>query len=129
MFYSKTSGSCLPCVVVTALLSTQAIVGIRPKSCCRTFVLFRVIGGLISPWVCGNLALCLDLHALIFPTPYLMRPAGGNGRAMGMHYGSGSSATGAIHRRLAERPEALAAVEALAQQLTSQNMRNVKYRA
>jgi hypothetical protein len=40
-----------------------------------------------------------------------------SGRAIGQHYGIGSSAIGAIHRRLADRPEALEAVESLVRQV------------
>ena len=42
------------------------------------------------------------------------RLAEANGRAVGEHYGIGSSAIGAIHRRLADRPEALDVVESSA---------------
>ncbi len=54
------------------------------------------------------------------------RLAEANGRAVGEHYGIGSSAIGAIHRRLADRPEALDAVESLARQL---RRKRTKYKA
>jgi hypothetical protein len=47
-------------------------------------------------------------------------------RAIGEHYRIGSSAIGAIHRRLAERPEALKIVESLATQL---RRKRIKYKA
>jgi hypothetical protein len=48
-----------------------------------------------------------------------------SGRAI-EHYRIGSSAIGAIHRRLAERPEALKIVESLATQL---RRKRIKYKA
>ncbi len=54
------------------------------------------------------------------------RLAEANGRAVGEHYGIGSSAIGAIHRRLADRPEALDVVESLARQL---RRKRTKYKA
>ena len=53
------------------------------------------------------------------------RLAEATGRQIGLHYGIGSSAVRAIHRRLAERPEALKVVESLVQQLRS---KKVKYK-
>jgi hypothetical protein len=49
-----------------------------------------------------------------------------SGRAIGEHDRIGSSAIGAIHRRLAERPEALKIVESLATQL---KRKRIKYKA
>jgi hypothetical protein len=40
-----------------------------------------------------------------------------SGRTIGQHYGIGSSAISAIHRRLADRPQAMQIVEMLATQL------------
>ncbi len=45
------------------------------------------------------------------------RLAGMSGRAIGLHYGIGAAAVGAIHRRLADRPDVLQVVESLTQQL------------
>jgi ApbE superfamily uncharacterized protein (UPF0280 family) len=45
------------------------------------------------------------------------RLAEASARQIGLHYGIGSSAVRAIHRRLAERPDALKVVESLVQQL------------
>ena len=52
-----------------------------------------------------------------------------SGRAIGLHYGIGSSAIGAIHRRLAGRADVLEAVESLAQQLLKKKARSAKYKA
>ena len=49
-----------------------------------------------------------------------------SGRAIGEHYGIGSSAIGAIHRRLANRPEAQEVVRSLATQL---KRKRTKYKA
>ncbi len=49
-----------------------------------------------------------------------------SGRAIGEHYGIGSSAIGAIHRRLADRRDALDVVESLAGQL---RRKRTKYKA
>ena len=48
------------------------------------------------------------------------------GRAIGEHYGIGSSAVGAIHRRLADRPEILQVVDLLARKLRN---KRIKYKA
>ncbi len=49
-----------------------------------------------------------------------------SGRTIGQHYAIGSSAIGAIHRRLADRPEALKIVESLTKQL---RRKRTKYKA
>ena len=49
-----------------------------------------------------------------------------SGRQIGQHYGIGSAAIGAIHRRLADRPDALKIVESLSKQLRN---RRIKYKA
>ncbi len=54
------------------------------------------------------------------------RLAAVNGRAIGEHYGIGSAAIGAIHRRLANRPDRWDLVESLARQL---KRRRTKYKA
>ena len=46
------------------------------------------------------------------------RLAGVTNRAVGEHYGIGSSAVNSIHVRLSDRPEVLAAVDLIARQLT-----------
>jgi hypothetical protein len=46
--------------------------------------------------------------------------------SIGEHYGIGSSTIGAIHRRLADRPDTLHAVESLARQLST---KRTKYKA
>ena len=48
------------------------------------------------------------------------------GRVIAQHYGIGSSAIGTIHRRLADRSDALEIVESLARQLTK---KRTKYKA
>jgi len=54
------------------------------------------------------------------------RLADESGRAIGEHYGIGSAAIGAIHRRLADRRDTLDVVEALARQL---KRKRTKYKA
>ena len=49
-----------------------------------------------------------------------------SGRLIGQHYGIGSAAIGAIHRRLADRPDALGIVESLTKQL---RRKKIKYKA
>ncbi len=49
-----------------------------------------------------------------------------SGRLIGQHYGIGSAAIGAIHRRLANRPDALGIVESLIKQL---RRKKIKYKA
>jgi hypothetical protein len=49
-----------------------------------------------------------------------------SGRLIGQHYGIGSAAIGAIHRRLADRPDALGIVESLTKQL---RRKKLKYKA
>ena len=49
-----------------------------------------------------------------------------SGRLIGQHYGIGSAAIGAIHRRLADRPNALEIVESLTKQL---RRKRIKYKA
>ncbi len=49
-----------------------------------------------------------------------------SGRLIGQHYGIGSAAIGAIHRRLADRPDALEIVESLTKQL---RRKRTKYKA
>jgi hypothetical protein len=49
-----------------------------------------------------------------------------SGRLIGEHYGIGSAAIGAIHRRLADRPEAPDIIESLAKQL---KRKRIKYKA
>jgi hypothetical protein len=51
------------------------------------------------------------------------RLAEASGRAIGLHYGIGSAAVGAIQHRLADRPDALAVVESLAHQLRSKKLK------
>jgi hypothetical protein len=57
------------------------------------------------------------------------RLANASDRAIGLHYGIGSSAIGAIHRRLADRADLLKAVESLVQQLRGKKARPAKYKA
>ena len=54
------------------------------------------------------------------------RLANMSGRLVGEHYGIGSAAIGAIHRRLADRPDVLEIVESLSKQLRN---RRIKYKA
>ena len=49
-----------------------------------------------------------------------------SGCRIGQHYGIGSSAIGAIHRRLADRPDALEIIESLTRQL---RRKRTKYKA
>jgi hypothetical protein len=49
-----------------------------------------------------------------------------SGRLIEQHYGIGSAAIGATHRRLADRPDALGIVESLTKQL---GRKKIKYRA
>ena len=49
-----------------------------------------------------------------------------SGRLIGQHYGIGSAAIGAIHRRLADRRDALEIVESLTKQL---GRKRIKYKA
>src|SRR5208337_645109 len=49
-----------------------------------------------------------------------------SGRLIGQHYGIGSAAIGAIHRRLADRPDTLEIVELLTKQLRG---KRIKYKA
>jgi tetrahydromethanopterin S-methyltransferase subunit G len=53
------------------------------------------------------------------------RLAEATGRQIGLHYGIGCSAVRAIHRRLADRPDALKVVESLVRQLRG---KRVKYK-
>ena len=53
------------------------------------------------------------------------RLAEATGRAIGLRYGIGSAAVGAIRRRIADRPDLLEVVESLSQQLRS---KKVKYK-
>jgi hypothetical protein len=45
------------------------------------------------------------------------RLADASGRAIGLRYGIGAAAVGAIHRRLTDRPAVLQVVESLAREL------------
>ena len=54
------------------------------------------------------------------------RLANPSDRLIGQHYEIGSAAIGAIHRRLAEQPDALAVVESLTRQL---RRKRIKYTA